>query len=153
DADGDGDVDSRDKKQFTRALGTSQFQVNYRSFFDYDASGRIDQADKTAFFSRLNSSILNLPPEIHAASSSIIVNEGSIAITHGTFSDLDSQTVVVSASFGTILQQNGSWTWSYATSDDLTTPVVITATDSDGAASSVCFSLKVKNVAPTLADT
>ena len=79
--------------------------------------------DKTAFNRNFSLSVLNTPPKIQVAKSSIVVNEGKTATNRGTFSDLDSQSVIVSASLGTITQQNGRWTWSYATSDDLTTSV------------------------------
>jgi hypothetical protein len=86
------------------------------------------------------------------AKSSVVVNEGSIATNRGTIRDLDSQSVIVSASLGTITQQNGRWTWSYAATDDLTTTVVITATDNEHAVNVASFRLKVKNVAPTAID-
>src|SRR5262249_34958372 len=82
------------------------------------------------------------------------------AVQTGTFSDVDSSSVTITAtrivdgmpvSFGTISQDNGAsgtWTWVQPTTDDLApTTVTITATDSDGAKTTTSFVFTVLNVA------
>ena len=69
------------------------------------------------------------------------------------FQELGNDTVALTTSLGTVTEQgNGTWSWSYDTSDgaDDSQTVIITATDSDGAETSVNFSLVVSNVAPTI---
>ncbi|MEQ9410334.1 MAG: SdrD B-like domain-containing protein, partial [Fuerstiella sp.] len=86
----------------------------------------------------------------------ITAAEGSTAGNSGTFGDVGDDTVVVTASIGTVTQNDvaGTWSWSWDTSDgpDDSQTVTITATDSDGAASTTTFALTVTNEAPVLAD-
>src|SRR5262249_3317918 len=97
-------------------------------------------------------------------STAITVNEGNTAVQTGTFSDIDSSSVTITAtkvddsghpvSFGTISQDSGAsgtWTWTQPTTDDLApTTVTITATDSNGAKTTTSFVFTVLNVAPDI---
>ena len=95
----------------------------------------------------------NVAPSVAADDSTVTVNEGETALNTGTFSDPGVDDVTITASIGTIMQDNGTWSWSFATTDgpDDSQTVIITATDSDGAASTVSFDLTVDNVAPVVA--
>jgi|GEM_PF-1249566 len=95
-------------------------------------------------------------PSVSVLNGSVTVPEGTSALNSGGFADMDaSDTVTITASIGAITQDagsSGSWSWSFATTDGPTESqqVTITATDSQGASSSVAFDLVVKNVAPRI---
>ena len=96
----------------------------------------------------------NLPADLTVASGTVTVDEGQIAANSGTFTDQGDDTVTLSASLGTVVDAGGgNWTWSYQSTDGPTesATVTITATDSDGAISTIDFDLTVDNVAPTIA--
>ncbi|MFO0868700.1 MAG: PKD domain-containing protein [Pirellulales bacterium] len=79
--------------------------------------------------------------------------EGQTATASGTWSDPGLDDVTLSASVGSVTRHaDGTWTWSYATTDgpEDTQEVTITAKDSDGAKSSTTFQLTVDNVAATI---
>jgi predicted outer membrane repeat protein len=84
----------------------------------------------------------------------VTVDEGTNAINSGGFYDLRGlDTVTLTASLGTVTQDNGlgTWAWSYTPTDgpsDSTT-VTITATDDYGLTATTTFTLTVNNVAPT----
>ena len=85
---------------------------------------------------------------------SVTVDEGQLATTTGTWSDPDAGDVVtLNASVGSITKNgDGTWDWSYATTDgppDSQT-VTVTATDLSGATDNDSFELFVQNVAPTI---
>ncbi len=97
--------------------------------------------------------VVNVAPSLKVKPS-LSVDEGDTATTSGTWSDSGDDTVTLSASVGSIVQNaDGTFTWSFDTSDgpaDSQT-VTITATDSDGASSDVSFPITVNNVAPSVA--
>ena len=96
----------------------------------------------------------NVAPTVAADNATVTVSEGATAGNTGTLSDPGADTVTLTASVGTVLDNgNGTWSWSFDTSDgpDESQTVTITATDSDGAATSTTFALVVDNVAPTVA--
>jgi hypothetical protein len=81
------------------------------------------------------------------------VEEGETATADGSFSDQGQDIVTITASVGSIVQStgnSGTWQWSFDTTDGPveSQTVVVTATDSDGAASQTTFDLVVTNVAP-----
>ena len=82
------------------------------------------------------------------------VDEGQQAANTGTFSDVGVNDVVtLSASIGTVVDTgNGTWSWTYDTTDgpDESQVVTITATDNDGGVTTRDFTLDVANVAPQL---
>ncbi len=91
--------------------------------------------------------------QANVAPTTVTVNEGATAMNSGTFCDSGADTVTISASIGTVTQNNGAgtWSWSYPTNDGpaQNTPVTITATDSDGATATYTFNLVVTNLNPT----
>jgi hypothetical protein len=95
----------------------------------------------------------NIAPAIAPDNGTVTVSEGQTATNTGTWSDANANdTVNLSASVGDVVKNaDGTWSWSYATTDgpDNSQQVTITATDSNGASSSTAFLLTVNNVAPT----
>jgi hypothetical protein len=96
----------------------------------------------------------NQPPTVARDQSAVAVNEGSPATATGTFNDPQGNgTVTLTASLGTITQDNttGTWSWSYTPPDELDSPtlVTITATDASGAQATTTFTLTVGDAALT----
>lgn len=88
--------------------------------------------------------VTNAAPTVAANQASVSAADGSLATNSGTFSDLGQDTVVVSASIGTVQTlPDGTWTWEYLTENgpDESQEVVITATDDDGATATTTFML------------
>lgn len=95
----------------------------------------------------------NVAPTMTADASSRSVKEGSTATNSGTFLDPGDDTVTLTASVGTVEDNgDGTWNWSWNTSDgpDDSQVIAITATDSDGAETQATFDLTVDNVAPEI---
>ena len=90
-------------------------------------------------------------PQIAADASSVTVDENHLAKLFGDWSDPDGDAVEVTASIGWVdTEWNGRWEWSYPAMDGpLDASVTLTATDSNGASTSIDFELHVNNVAPT----
>jgi Ca2+-binding RTX toxin-like protein/6-phosphogluconolactonase (cycloisomerase 2 family) len=92
----------------------------------------------------------NVAPTVVAPD--VVVNEGTVAINTGTWSDPGTSDVVsLTASVGSLTQNaDGTWSWSFNTADgpDDSRTVTIVATDNDGATGETSFTLSVLNVAP-----
>jgi hypothetical protein len=93
------------------------------------------------------------PPTI-ARARDLTVKEGTTAVNFGDFYDPQGRdTVTVTASLGTVTQDNrlGGWVWRYTPDDGPSgpTPVTITATDDYGLTATTTFLLTVDNVPPT----
>ena len=86
-------------------------------------------------------------------SGDVIVDEGQTAANTGTVSDPDGDTVALTASVGSVTNNNdGTWSWSLATTDgpaDSQT-VTITADDNQSGSVQTTFQLTVNNVAPSV---
>jgi hypothetical protein len=96
---------------------------------------------------------VNDNPTVGHDNASATVNEGQTAQNTGTFGDVDGDTVSLSASVGTVTKNaNGTWSWSYATTDGglQSGTVTISANDGHGGTASTTFSLTVNNVKPTI---
>jgi CSLREA domain-containing protein len=97
--------------------------------------------------------MVNTPPTLASNQASVTVNEGQTAVNTGTVTDAEHDTVTLSASVGTVVNNgNGTWSWSFATSDGPTQSqtVTITGNDGQGGTSTTTFALVVNNVAPTI---
>jgi hypothetical protein len=95
----------------------------------------------------------NVNPLVAVNAATVVVNEGSPAANNGTFSDVPGDTVILSATIGTVTANgDGTWSWLFNTSDGpvQSQTVTITASDEDGGSSAIAFQLTVNNVAPVL---
>ena len=95
-------------------------------------------------------SFTDVAPTVAANNASVSVPEGTTAANTGTFGDYD-DAVTLSASIGTVTaNNNGTWSWSFAATDELSQTVTITATNSDGMHTSTSFNLAVTNLPPAI---
>jgi hypothetical protein len=115
-----------------------------------------DAGNATAnYFFTFSVASLNSSPAIGRDTGSLAVNEGSIAVNTGTWSDANSgDSVALSASVGTVTRNGsnsgGTWSWSYLTTDGPVQSQTVTITANDGTASTfTTFTLTVTNVAPS----
>jgi len=95
----------------------------------------------------------DVPPDVAPGNAVVTVDEGATALNTGTVSDAGDDTVILSASVGTVTDNgDGTWSWFLDTTDgpDQSQAVTIAATDSDGAVTTTTFELVVNNVAPVI---
>jgi YVTN family beta-propeller protein len=98
------------------------------------------------------------PPVLTSDNASVTVNEGQTAANTGTVTDANGDTVTLTASVGTVVNNgNGTWSWSFITSDGPTQSQTVTITGDDGPArilpdstSTTSFSLTVNNLPPSI---
>jgi uncharacterized delta-60 repeat protein len=94
----------------------------------------------------------NYSPDLEIDSSDVSANEGQIAANSGTVSDADGDALTLTASIGSVMDNNdGTWSWSYMSDDgpSESQTVTITANDGNEGTAQVTFELTVNNVAPT----
>ena len=96
------------------------------------------------------------PPSITVSSPTVTVSEGSTATITGTFNDPSGNTFdTLTASIGTVTQNNslGTWSWSFPTTlgPEQSKTVTITDTSTVRGSAAVSFGLVVNNVPPTVA--
>jgi FtsP/CotA-like multicopper oxidase with cupredoxin domain len=97
----------------------------------------------------------NERPNVNADAEGVTVDEGQTATMSGTYSDPDAgDTVTLTGpAIGTFTDNgDGTWDWSYTTTDgpDESQVLYVTATDAGGHTAQTAFNLVVNNVAPTL---
>ncbi len=95
----------------------------------------------------------NTASAVSADTATVTVDEGQTAENTGTVSDDDGDTVALSASVGSVTNNNdGTWSWSFDNSDGPAEgdTVTIDADDGNGGIDSVEFELVVNNVAPSV---
>lgn len=135
---------------------------NILSFFEDDLGTRTEavagSVDYIAIFNRpltaaevadLSGHPPTVTPTVSANQNGVSVNEGQFAINSGAWTNAAS----LSASVGVVTQfTNGTWNWSFATSDgpNETQTVTITAIGLNGGTALTTFQLNVNNVAPTI---
>jgi FtsP/CotA-like multicopper oxidase with cupredoxin domain len=93
----------------------------------------------------------NERPYTNADVVDVTVNEGQTANATGTYKDPDGDAVTLTASLGTVVNNNdGTWSWSFPTTDgpDENQIVAITATDPQGFKDQAIFNLNVNNLPP-----
>lgn len=97
--------------------------------------------------------VIDLDPKIEADLAAVSVDEGQTAENTGTFKNFASETLVVSASIGAVVDNgDGTWSWSYTTTNGPAESQTVTVTADDGTArSQASFFLTVNNVAPIVA--
>ena len=94
-------------------------------------------------------------PEEATGSTELTVNRGDVATNAGFWSDSPEDDVTLTASVGTVTQNdNGTWGWVYDTADAAggTQTVVITVTDSHGATAETSFTLNLPDNPPEITD-
>ena len=104
-------------------------------------------------FETITVQVGNFAPEIFVDNAVVTFNEGQTATNTGTFFDPDNDAVTLTASFGTIVDnQDGTWSWSFDSNDGpaQSQQVIVTATDSDNDFTSATFQLNIENVAPVV---
>src|SRR5205085_1978224 len=101
----------------------------------------------------VNVTPVNDAPTIASDHAIVTINEGSLVTNSGTFADIDSASITISASVGTVTADNGTWSWSMVPTDGpaQSQVVTITADDGNGGITTTSFNLVVKNVAPVVA--
>jgi hypothetical protein len=95
----------------------------------------------------------NAPPAVATDVASVSADEGQTATNTGTVSGTDLNVVSLSATIGAVVNNNdGTWSWSFATVDGPaeSQTVTITADDGIGGSASTSFELTVANVDPTI---
>jgi hypothetical protein len=135
DTDGDGVVDEDDNCP----------DVSNADQADADGDGIGDVCDPTP-----NGD--NVAPEIVSDNVTVTVPEGQTATNTGTWSDANAGDMVdLSASVGNVTKNpDGTWSWSYDTTDGPDENQTVTITADDGTTTSTTsFTLTVNNVAPT----
>lgn len=108
---------------------------------------RVAEFDSSVATSTLTVAAVNDLPEIAVSGGTAYTfGEGQLAAVTGTYSDLDSDDVVLTASVGDVIANNdGTWDWTFVTSNDPAEngSVVITATDTEGGVTTANFELAV----------
>ena len=99
-----------------------------------------------------NHTVNNVAPSVVADNTTVTVNEGDTANNTGTYSDPGDDTVALSASVGTVVDNgDGTWSWSFDTTDGPDESQTVTITGDDGLdTGQATFDLTVNNVAPTI---
>ncbi len=95
---------------------------------------------------------VNYPPTIELAAASVTGVEGSAVTLQGRVTDRNGNLATLTATLGTVqLNADGSFIWTYTSTDDLnTTTVGLLATDAGGANGVSEFTVRVSNVAPSI---
>lgn len=95
----------------------------------------------------------NERPNVNAVAASIEINEGQTAMMDGTYQDPDADAVTLAGpAVGTFTDNaNGTWSWSFPTTDgpDESQFLYATATDANLLKNQVAFALVVNNVPPS----
>jgi YVTN family beta-propeller protein len=96
--------------------------------------------------------VIEVPPTLASDNASVTVNEGQTATNTGTVQDINRETVTLTASVGTVVNNgNGTWSWSLTTTDGPSSQTVtISGDDGHGGTVDTSFNLSVNNVAPTI---
>ena len=132
--------------------GLLQVAHTYARSGSYTASFSVSDGSDSSSIATKQVTVNNLPPSISVTSTSISVQEGQQASNGGAVSDPGNDAITLSASIGSIGRTpEGGWNWSHLAADGPDVyDVIVTATDEDGAASSVVFRVSVLNRAPSL---
>ncbi|MBN4064828.1 hypothetical protein JYU04_03735 [Dehalococcoides mccartyi] len=107
-------------------------------------------ADGAATISTFALLVHNVAPSIGVVNEVVVVDEGQTALNTGAFTDPGDDIVTISTSVGTVTNAGSSWNWLFDSEDGPgdSQLVTVSATDSDGAATTTSFDLVVQNVAP-----
>jgi hypothetical protein len=122
--------------------GTSRYTVRIRT----------TDSESLSFERSLSIDVFNAAPTVSVVNATLAGAEGVRILNSGTYLDVGVDTVVLTASEGTVEKNaDGTWNWWLDVADDtLPTRVTITARDDDGGSSSTSFIYSAVNVAPVL---
>jgi VCBS repeat-containing protein len=120
-------------------------------------NGVLTPADVSALYQANECAPSNQPPTVAANTAAVSANEAGTVSNSGTFSDAQgNSTVTISASVGTVTQNDaaGTWSWSLNAADGPAGPISVTITASDGVAAPVTtsFDYSVNNLNPDAVD-
>ncbi len=94
-------------------------------------------------------SATNVAPRVSVQAPDVNRNEGDTLSTGGSFADVSGDTLTITSSAGTLVDnRDGSYTWSLATTNETSGTVTVTATDDDGLSVTDTFAYSAANVAP-----
>ncbi|MCL4249219.1 MAG: VCBS repeat-containing protein [Anaerolineae bacterium] len=95
--------------------------------------------------------VVNSPPVLSVGNVAVAADEGQTAVNSGNVSDIDGDFVLLSASEGLVIDNgDGTWSWSFITSDGpaQSQSITIDANDGRGGFAQVTFTVTVNNVSP-----
>jgi FtsP/CotA-like multicopper oxidase with cupredoxin domain len=94
----------------------------------------------------------NERPNVNANVAVVTVDEGQTVTVQGTYQDPDNDPVTLTGPpVGTLTDNgNGTWSWSYTTTDGVSNVLYVTATDTKGLKNQTAFRLAVNNLAPSI---
>jgi hypothetical protein len=105
-----------------------------------------DPSDSTASPSPIPFSVADAPPTVSSANGSSFQEAEGTFTNGGTYSDYDENITSLTASQGMITRDYfgpGTWLWSDSGEEGISVPVTITATNADGTAASMGFTVTV----------
>jgi hypothetical protein len=127
---------------------------NYNGSDSFTFRASDGSLDSNVATSGLTVNAVDDPPTVTRDEASVIVDEGQTASNSGTYGDVDGDAVTLTGSVGTVTKNaDGTWDWSFDSSDGPDESQTVTITASDGTAgdeASVTFALVVNNVAPSI---
>lgn len=148
---GDGVTD--DGTAILNALGMFDASHKYADSGLYDVTVSIQDDDLDLDVQTFSLTVNNVAADIAVDSDSVTVNEGQTADNTGVFGDSGPDSVALSASIGSVVDNgDGTWSWSFDSSNGSAESqrIRITANDEDGGSSFIEFDLTVANLAPTV---
>jgi len=101
----------------------------------------------------INVACVNDLPSIGFSQPSVIADEGQEVVNGGTVSDAEGDTVTLTASVGSVVIEEGLWSWTFPATDGpaQSQAVILLANDGHGGMITDTFSLTVDNVPPSVA--
>ncbi|HVD09451.1 MAG TPA: Ig-like domain-containing protein [Gaiellaceae bacterium] len=128
--------------------------ANYNGSDSFTFKANDGTVDSNVATFNLTVTAVDDPPTITRDDAFVTVDEGDTAVNSGTYGDVDGDTVTLSASVGTVTKNgDGTWDWSFDTSDGPEDSQTVTISASDGTAgdeAEATYDLTVANVAPTV---
>jgi hypothetical protein len=90
-------------------------------------------------------------PDINVTATTLGVNQGEVASTTGSFSNIDGGAVTLASSVGTVTPTGGgNFSWSFPTGTGNSRFVYLTATNASGIKAQIPFQLNIANAAPAV---
>lgn len=118
---------------------------------NYSVRVRTTDSGGLSFEKAITVLVTNSPPTLSRAVASVTGNVGATLSNNGTYTDISSDTVTLTASVGNVAKNaNGTWTWTLVpTASVASQTVTITGSDEDGGSSQVTFVLSAKSTVAT----